>query len=142
MQCQDLAVVHDLFRILQRVAGDIELMHFPGAADVRVAGGTRGKRMMLVPALDLLFRLVAERMGTIVLSALVAHTAWHWMAERFERLRQFSFQGPAFPAALLANTVRGLLLFVIVASIVWLVRGRLVSPSSPPDEGTPLRTDE
>ena len=35
---------------------------------------------LLVPALGLLFRyVVAERMGTIILSAIVAHTAWHWM---------------------------------------------------------------
>ena len=42
--------------------------------------------VLLVPALDLLFRyVVAERMGTIILSALVAHTAWHWMIERCGR---------------------------------------------------------
>ncbi len=39
--------------------------------------------VLVVPALDLLFRYgVAERIGTIVLSALVAHTGWHWMTER------------------------------------------------------------
>ena len=47
---------------------------------------------VMIPALELLFRyVVAERMGTIILSALVAHTAWHWMTERFDRLRQFRF---------------------------------------------------
>ena len=46
--------------------------------------------LVLVPALALLFRyVVAERMGTIILSALVAHTGWHWMLERFEILRKF-----------------------------------------------------
>src|SRR5437867_2686188 len=45
---------------------------------------------VLVPALELLFRYgVAERMGTIILSALVAHTGWHWMTDRYERLRQY-----------------------------------------------------
>ena len=39
--------------------------------------------LVLVPALDLLFRTcVPERLGMIILSALVAHTAWHWMIER------------------------------------------------------------
>ena len=85
--------------------------------------------VLLVPTLDLLFRFaVAERMGTIVVSALVAHTAWHWMIERFEHLRQFQFRGPAFPAALLAGTVRGLLVVVAVAALVWLVRGGLLRP--------------
>src|SRR5213080_4834975 len=46
--------------------------------------------VLMVPALDVLFRfVVAERMGTIILSALVAHTAWHWMIDRFGVLRQF-----------------------------------------------------
>ena len=38
---------------------------------------------LAVPALALLFRYgVKERMGTIILSAFVAHTAWHWMLDR------------------------------------------------------------
>jgi len=49
--------------------------------------------VMLIPMLDLLFRyVVAERMGTIILSALVLHTAWHWMTERGERLLQYRFE--------------------------------------------------
>src|SRR5205085_8709476 len=44
----------------------------------------------LIPALDFAFRhVVAERMGTIILSAIVAHTAWHWMTERYGVLRRF-----------------------------------------------------
>src|SRR6202011_4350665 len=43
--------------------------------------------VVLVPALGLLFRyVVAEKLGIIVLSALVVHTAWHWMLERGEVL--------------------------------------------------------
>jgi hypothetical protein len=46
--------------------------------------------VVLVPLLGLLFRyVVAERMGTIILSALVAHTGWHWMLERWDVLRKF-----------------------------------------------------
>lgn len=48
--------------------------------------------VLLVPALGLLFtRVVAERMGAIVLSALVAHTAWHWMTERGAALGDYDF---------------------------------------------------
>jgi hypothetical protein len=39
--------------------------------------------LVIVPALFLLFRyVVAERIGAIVISALVAHQAWHWMMGR------------------------------------------------------------
>jgi len=38
---------------------------------------------VLLPALTMLFRLaVSERVGVIVVSALVCHTAWHWMVAR------------------------------------------------------------
>lgn len=48
-----------------------------------------------VPALALLFRgAMAGRMGVIVLSALVAHTAWHWMIERGEVLWQTPWPQP------------------------------------------------
>jgi len=76
---------------------------------------------VLVPALELLFRYgVAERMGTIILSALVAHTGWHWMTDRFDRLRQYQFQWPAFDAVLLLTLTRWLILAVAAAGAVWL----------------------
>lgn len=79
---------------------------------------------LLVPTLDLLFRIaVPERMGTILVSALVAHTGWHWMIERWDRLRQFRFPWPALNAALLAGATRWLLLAVMAAGLVWLVFG-------------------
>ena len=78
--------------------------------------------VLLIPALELLFRfVVAERMGTIILSALVAHTGWHWMTERWDRLRQFPFQWPVFTAAMLASLLRWLMALVILGGLVWLV---------------------
>ena len=76
---------------------------------------------LLVPALELLFRyIVAERMGTIILSALVAHTGWHWMTERFDRLRQYQFQWPAINALFLLTLTRWLIVAVAIAAAVWL----------------------
>ena len=44
--------------------------------------------VLLVPTLEVLFRfVVAERVGTILLSTLIAHTSWHWMTERGELLQ-------------------------------------------------------
>jgi hypothetical protein len=72
-----------------------------------------------VPLLALLFRVVPERMGTIVVSAFVAHTAWHWMIERGEQLSRFPWRLP--DAAWLATATRWLMAAVALGAIVWLI---------------------
>jgi len=74
---------------------------------------------MFVSGLAVLFRFVAERIGTIILSALVAHTGWHWMLERSDRLRQYSVQWPAVDDAFLLVVVRALIVVLIVAGLAW-----------------------
>jgi HupE / UreJ protein len=77
---------------------------------------------LLVPVLELLFRsAVPERTGTIILSALVAHTGWHWMTERWDRFRQHRFEWPELNAATLADATRWLLILALGAAIVWFV---------------------
>src|SRR5712692_4899014 len=76
--------------------------------------------ILLIPMLEALFRfVVAERIGTIILSALVAHTGWHWMIDRGERLRQFGW--PAISAAQLASAMRWLMVLLVLAGGVWLI---------------------
>jgi len=77
---------------------------------------------LMIPALELFFHYaVAERMGTIILSAIVAHTAWHWMLDRAGVLRQYRFQWPALTAAFWASLADWLLLLVVLASGFWLI---------------------
>ena len=84
--------------------------------------------VLLIPLLEGLFRfVVAERMGTIILSALIAHTGWHWMLDRGAVLSRFNFQWPVMDAAFLASLMRWLMAAVALAGLVWLVTvlGRL-----------------
>ncbi|HMA25492.1 MAG TPA: HupE/UreJ family protein, partial [Gemmatimonadaceae bacterium] len=75
---------------------------------------------LAIPALAFTFKhVVAERMGTIILSAIVAHTAWHWMLDRGAILRQYRVELPALNLALLASAMRGLMLVLIVAGAGW-----------------------
>jgi hypothetical protein len=75
---------------------------------------------ILVPALDILFRwVVDERMGTIILSAFVAHTGWHWLTERVDRLRQFQFQWAALTAAQIADLLGWATALVFLAGLIW-----------------------
>jgi hypothetical protein len=75
---------------------------------------------LMISALELLFRhVVAERMGTIILSALVAHTGWHWMLDRWDRLRQFHFQWPELSATLWLSVVRWAMAALMLVMAVW-----------------------
>ncbi len=78
--------------------------------------------VLLIPALDLLFKFVVEeRVGTIILSAIVAHTAWHWMTERWALLRQFRFEWPAFDLAFWAVAMRWAMVVVALIGVWWLL---------------------
>jgi hypothetical protein len=77
--------------------------------------------ILLIPVLDVLFRyVVAERMGAIILSAIVAHTGWHWMTERLDRLAQFRFEWPTLTVAELATVLGWLTVMVFLAGLIWL----------------------
>jgi hypothetical protein len=78
--------------------------------------------LLMIPALDLLFRYaVAERMGTIILSAIVAHTGWHWMMDRFAAFRQYDLSLPEFTPAFVAELLRYAMALVALAGVLWLV---------------------
>jgi hypothetical protein len=81
---------------------------------------------LLVPALELLFRYaVEERIGTIILSAFVAHTAWHWMIDRADRLRQFQFEWPALTASFALTVVRWAIVVVVIVGLGWVIKPRI-----------------
>jgi hypothetical protein len=87
--------------------------------------------LLLIPLLELAFRyVVAERMGTIILSALVAHTGWHWMMDRADRLSRYHFQWPDLTAAVVVSAMRWGMVAAILAAGVWLVRRRASSSST------------
>jgi hypothetical protein len=79
--------------------------------------------VLTVPVLDWLFRKVPERAGAIVLSALVAHTAWHWMIDRGSALVQYDFRWPVLNLALLAAAMRWVILLLVAAGALWILYG-------------------
>jgi hypothetical protein len=83
--------------------------------------------LVAVPALSFLFtRVVSERLGIIVISALVAHTAWHWMADRWADVRQFTFQLPPLDAIFLLSLIRWLIAILVLGGVAWVLRGAFV----------------
>ncbi len=73
--------------------------------------------LLLVPVLECLFRYgVAERIGTIILSALAGHQAWHWSLERAEILALFQTDWVGF----VPEPWRGTVLWVAAGSVAGL----------------------
>ena len=58
--------------------------------NVGVEFGQIAVLLVAIPALNILFsRVATERIGTVILSAFVAHTAWHWLTERWVTFRRY-----------------------------------------------------
>src|SRR6185503_17037704 len=97
--------------------------------------------VFVIPILTLLFRyVVKERMGTIILSALVAHTAWHWMMDRAGALRKFPFTWPEMRPEFMASALRWVMVIVALGGAVWLVDGVLRKRSRPSSPQSPERS--
>ena len=77
---------------------------------------------LVVPLLTLLFKKIpSEKVGIILLSALVAHSAWHWMAERFSALMEYDIRWPALDTAFYAALGEWGILMIVAASVLWIM---------------------
>jgi HupE / UreJ protein len=91
------------------------------AFNVGVELGQLTVLLLVVPALAVLLqRPIARRAGVVILSALVAHVAWHWMVERLEALRFVRW--PSVDAAALGWMLAGLVLLALIGGTLWLAR--------------------
>jgi hypothetical protein len=76
--------------------------------------------IVVLPLLALVFRyVVAEWLGIILASAIVAHTAWHWLIDRGRALTQYDWS-VSDPAGL-ASLLRWVMVVVAIAGAAWLV---------------------
>jgi hypothetical protein len=78
--------------------------------------------VVMLPVLVLVRRWVpSERVAVIILSALVAHTGWHWMIERGEALR--TVRWPKMDLAALATLTRWVAGVLLAAALIrWIAR--------------------
>jgi hypothetical protein len=99
--------------------------------------------VVAIPLLSLLFkRVVVERLGIIILSAFVAHTAWHWMTERGATLSEYSFVMPALDAVFAVSAMRAAIVLLIAGAAGWLLHEgiRLSFRGSEATEESAVRT--
>lgn len=77
-----------------------------------------------VPVLTWCFnRVVSERVGSVIISVLVAHTAWHWMTDRFETLKGYRVTVPALDVAFAIGAMRFAMGLLIVGAAAWALSG-------------------
>ena len=87
-------------------------------------GGRRTRRAIAVVA-------------TIIVSAIVAHTGWHWMTTRADQLSRYRFSLPELTPAFLASVLSWLMVAVALVGVFWLAslvrrrtpRARITSPA-------------
>lgn len=77
-----------------------------------------------IPILSWAFtRTVPERLGIIILSVLVAHTAWHWLTDRGAELMQYDVALPALDLAFLVSAMRGATVLLVAGAAAWAMSG-------------------
>ena len=87
---------------------------------------------IVMPVATLLFtQVVAERAGILVASAIVSHSAWHWMTERLAVLRVADWPTLDLPLALVL--VRWLLVLTVAGGAIWFVSGLLRRKPAEPE---------
>jgi hypothetical protein len=80
--------------------------------------------VLFVGVLSLLYwHLIAQRLGAILLSAFVAHRAWHWMLEHGNQLLLYDIRGtlPALDDRLLGVSMRWGTLLLVLVMLAWLM---------------------
>lgn len=76
-----------------------------------------------IPVLSLLYsRVVTEKLGIIVISVFVTHTAWHWLGDRWSALRQYDVEWSLAAMLPLIRVAMGVALGFGLAAII----GRLI----------------
>jgi hypothetical protein len=92
--------------------------------------------VLMVPFIHLLFKYVLpERLGVILLSAIVAHWAWHWMEDRWETFSAYQISWPWLDRYFAVGVMQWLALLLLSVAVLWIMnevfRRYFVSVSSP-----------
>lgn len=104
------------------------------AFNVGVEFGQLAVLAVALPLLAVILRYsLSERVGIVVLSALVAHSGWHWMTERAAVLAEYRVGWPTIDGTFWLGVMRGAMLLLIAGGVGWLisgVMGRLANPGA------------
>ena len=90
---------------------------------------------ILIPIMNVLFRYgVNERIGTILISLFIGHTAWHWMLERYAVWRAYDVRWTDLFDSIVTGELRWLLIALAAGTgaMIWYRRTKtpIHAPSS------------
>lgn len=92
--------------------------------NVGVELGQLAMLVVAVPILNWIVKRVSqEKIVLIILSALVAHTAWHWLTDRWVAFNAYEVSAPSIDASFGAGVLRVLTLAAIALAGAWVARG-------------------
>jgi mono/diheme cytochrome c family protein len=101
------------------------------AFNIGIELGQLALLVVAVPVFSWIFtRVLPERIGVLIVSVMVAHTAWHWMTERFETVRAYDFVAPAWDVALALTAVRTVSILFVAGVAAWGLDGLMTRWSS------------
>ena len=96
--------------------------------------------VLMVPVIHLLFKYaLPERVGVIMLSAIVAHWAWHWMEERFVGFMAYDLSLPSLDRYFFAGLLQWGALLALSLGVLWLMQGLFTRYFAAPDDAGPVR---
>jgi len=79
--------------------------------------------VLAVPIIHLVFKyMLPEKAGVILLSAIVAHWAWHWMEDRFAGLMAYQLRVPDLDRYFAAGLMQWIALLLLAGGVLWLMR--------------------
>jgi len=78
--------------------------------------------LLAVPVVFLLFRYVLpDRLGVILLSAIIGHYAWHWMEDRYAEFAAYQLRMPTFDMNFVIGLMQWMALLLAAAGIFWVM---------------------
>ncbi len=89
------------------------------AFNVGIEIGQIAVLFIAIPLLRGLLRYLPERATVLLLSALIAHSAWHWLAERYATFVLFDIPAWSWSMAMLASGLRWALVLLVAAGVYW-----------------------
>ncbi|MCZ6658123.1 MAG: HupE/UreJ family protein [Gammaproteobacteria bacterium] len=78
--------------------------------------------VIAIPLIRWLLRHLPERGTVVLLSAIIAHSAWHWLEARYQTFARYDMPAWSWDTAMLASSMRWMMVLLIAVGVYWGLR--------------------